>query len=65
MRRFGCDLGLLFSVSALAVFLVVGIYKFLPQGAVSLDVAAIAALLAIAAFSVPLAAFYFRTKDKE
>jgi diguanylate cyclase (GGDEF)-like protein/PAS domain S-box-containing protein len=65
MAKFRRDLGLLCSFSALALFIVVGITKLAARGGDRFDAAAIVALLVVAAFSVPIVAFYFRTKDKE
>jgi diguanylate cyclase (GGDEF)-like protein len=65
MRKFRRDLGLLFTIGALALFVVAGIARLPALADETFEMTAIVALLVVAAFSVPLAAFYFRTKDKE
>jgi diguanylate cyclase (GGDEF)-like protein len=65
MKKYSRDLGLIFSSCALGLFVVAGVYRLLAHHAGSVDAGLVAALVAIIAFTVPLAGFYFRTKDKE
>jgi diguanylate cyclase (GGDEF)-like protein len=65
MQRFRRDIGLFSTVCALGFVIAAGVYKVLARTPGLADGAAVAALLILAAFTVPLAAFYFRTKEKE
>jgi diguanylate cyclase (GGDEF)-like protein len=65
MHKLRRDIGLVFAVCALGFFVAAGVYRFLARSPETVGPAATAALLVVLAFSVPLAAFYLRTKDKE